>query len=224
MHMPKIGNINISMLLAVGLLGYALGPAAAAVRIEGQVQAGGGPLANSTVTLWIASAGEPRLLAQGRTNNDGRFELGSQETAGPDVVLYVSAKGGEAQGNKSDNPAIVLWSVLGNTPPANVVINELTTVASAFTAARFIKGESISGNPLGLRIAAGNVPNLVDPVTGSWGKVVLDPINITQSTTLANLNTLGSLLAAFATVPITIGATASSKPQPRSVVPRRKPP
>ena len=79
-------------------------------------------------------------------------------------------------------------------------MNELTTVASAFTAARFINGEAISGNPLGLRIAAGNAPNLVDPATGSWGKVVLDPINITQTTTLANLNTLASLITAYGTV------------------------
>ncbi len=41
--------------------------------------------------------------------------------------------------------------------------------AVPFTAARFINGESISGNPLGVRIAAGNVPNLVDPMTGKWG-------------------------------------------------------
>ena len=73
-------------------------------------------------------------------------------------------------------------------------------MASAFTAARFIKGDSISGKPLSLRIAAGNTPNLVDPVAGSWGKVILDPLNCTQTTTLANLNTLGSLIAAFATV------------------------
>src|SRR5208283_3800660 len=76
--------------------------------------------------------------------------------------------------------------------------NELTTVASAFTNARFITGEAISGNPLGLKIAAGNVPNLVDPATGGWGKVILDPINSTQTTTLANLDTLGSLITAFA--------------------------
>src|SRR5262249_39271158 len=65
------------------------------VRIEGQVQAGGGPLANSTVTLWAASAGEPRQLAQARTNNDGRFELGNQEALGADVILYVVAKAAE---------------------------------------------------------------------------------------------------------------------------------
>jgi len=81
-----------------------------------------------------------------------------------------------------------------------VTVNELTTVASTFTAARFINGEAISGNPLGLRIAAGNVPNLVDPQTGAWGKVILDPLNSTQTTTLANLNTLGSLISAFFTV------------------------
>jgi hypothetical protein len=86
---------------------------------------------------------------------------------------------------------------LGSSPPSKVVINELTTVASAFTNARFLNGEALSGNPLGLRIAAGNVPNFVDLATGGWGKVILDPLNSTQTTTLANLNTLGSLVSAF---------------------------
>jgi len=80
------------------------------------------------------------------------------------------------------------------------VVNELTTVASVFTSARFINGTAISGNGLGLRIAAGNAPNLVDPVTGTWGKVLLDPINSTENTTLARLNTLASMITAFATV------------------------
>ena len=59
--MIKIVKAHIAvMLLMVGLLGWLCGPAAAAVRIEGQVQAGGGPLAGSTVTLWAASAGDPK--------------------------------------------------------------------------------------------------------------------------------------------------------------------
>jgi streptogramin lyase len=91
-------------------------------------------------------------------------------------------------------------TVVGDKAAAEVVINELTTVASAFTAAQFIKGEALSGNSLGLRIAAGNVPNFVDLTTGGWGKVIVDPLNSTQTTTLANLNTLGSLVSAFATV------------------------
>ncbi len=81
-----------------------------------------------------------------------------------------------------------------------MVVNELTTVASAFTSARFIDGEKISGNPLGLRIAAGNAPNLVDPVTGGWGDVLLDPINSTAEHDTREVNTLGSLITAFATV------------------------
>jgi hypothetical protein len=63
-----------------------------------------------------------------------------------------------------------LLAVLGASFPNSVTVNELTTVASSFTNARFIEGEAISGNPLGLRIAAGNVPNLVDPATGGWAK------------------------------------------------------
>ena len=98
----------ITVLLSVGLFGYAYAPAAAAVRIEGRVQAGGGPLAGSTVTLWTASAGEPKQLAQTKSGNDGRFELGAAETPDKDVILYLVAKGGEATINKGsgDNPAI----------------------------------------------------------------------------------------------------------------------
>src|SRR5262245_46919588 len=145
-----------------------------AVRIEGQVQAGGGPLANSTVTLWAASAGEPRQLAQTRTNNDGRFEIGSQETLGADVILYVVAKGGEAAVNKGagDNPAAALLAVLGNMPPPEVVINEMTTVASVWTHNQFIDGTAIKGHALGLKIAAGNVPSFVDRQTGGWGTTI----------------------------------------------------
>jgi len=47
---------------AVAVLTLIAGPAAAAVRMEGQVQVGGGSVASSTVTLWAASAGEPKQL------------------------------------------------------------------------------------------------------------------------------------------------------------------
>src|SRR5262249_45414645 len=70
------------------------------VRVEGQVQAGGGPLASSTVTLWAASAGEPKQLAQTKSGSDGRFELRAADSPSKDVVLYVVAKGGIATVNK----------------------------------------------------------------------------------------------------------------------------
>src|SRR5271156_5636433 len=189
-----IGVLSITTMLLCG-------SAFAADHVSGQVLGAGAPIARSTVVLWEASASAPKKLAETKTNDEGSFEI-SDDGARGDTVLYLVATGGVPTANKGggDNPALVLLAVLGNKPAEKVVVNELTTVASAFTAAQFINGGSISGNPLGLRIAAGNVPNLVDPATGTWGKVVLDPINSTQTTTLANLNTLGSLITAFFTV------------------------
>jgi hypothetical protein len=70
-------------------------PSFAAVRIGGQVRAGGGPLAGSTVTLWAAGA-----TGSNKAGSDGRFELGTAETTANDVVLYLTAKEGEASINK----------------------------------------------------------------------------------------------------------------------------
>jgi hypothetical protein len=193
------GAYTRKLALAVSALLLAV-QASAANGIKGQVLVGGGPIAESTVTLWEASASAPKKLAETKSNDDGRFEIRGQ--GHPDSILYLVATGGEpkAKASGGDNAAIVLMTVLESNPPERVVINELTTVASAFTAARFISGESISGNPLGLRIAAGNVPNLVDPTTGGWGKVLIDPLNSSMTTTMATLDTLGSLITASITV------------------------
>ena len=200
--MIETGKASIAVVLATcGLLGWACNPAAAAVHIEGQVQAGGGPLANSTVTLWEANAGDPKQLAQTQTGSDGRFELGTDETPSADVSLYLVAKGGVATVNKgsSDNPAIALLTVLGNTPPTTVVINEMTTVASVWTNAQFLDGTALKGYALGLRIAAGNVPNFVALETGGYGVMIQDGFNSTETPTMANFATLSSVLAGCTT-------------------------
>src|SRR5262245_31161884 len=190
----------VVVLVILGVLCCMCGPTSAAVRIEGQVQAGGDPVANSTVTLWAASMADPRHLAQTTTNSDGRFQIDSQEPIGTDVILYLIAKGGEAAVNKGsgDNPAVALLSVLGNAPPSTVVINEMTTVASVWTHAQFLNGAAIKGHALGLKIAAGNVPNFVDLQTGGWGTAIQDPLNSSQTPTMANFATLADLLAGCA--------------------------
>jgi hypothetical protein len=207
--MLKFDRAQTLAMLLTGLLGCACSPVAAAVRIEGKVQAGGGPVESSTVTLWAASAGEPTQLTQTKTGNDGRFELGTAETT-DDVVLYLIAKGGQAAINKGsgDNPALSLLAVLGSTPPANVVINEMTTVASLWTNTQFLDGTAIKGHALGLRIAAGNVPNFVDLQTGGWGVAIQDPLNSGQTPTMANFATLADLLAGCTT---RVNADACSK-------------
>ena len=170
--------------------------AALADQLSGRVLVGGAPVADSAVTLWSASASAPQKLGEARTNADGQFTFAN---AGPgNAIVYLLANGGSAKG-KSESHGVVFLSLLGSKHPANVVIDEFTTVASAFAAARFINGDQISGNLLGLRIAAASVSNFVDVSTGGWGQTLVDPLNSYQSTTLATFDTLASLTTAFAT-------------------------
>jgi len=187
--------VKLAACLAIALISIS---AFAADRIEGRVEGGGRPIAKSAVTLWVAGPGAPQELAASQTREDGSFDLrlaGERDGVG---VLYLIAKGGVANSGagKSPNPAITLMATLGTAPPQRVTINELTTVASVWTGAQFLNGTALRGNALGLRIAAGNVPNLVDLQTGGLGPVIQDPLNSSQTTTLAKFNTLGVLLSA----------------------------
>jgi hypothetical protein len=175
-------------------------PTSAAVSLAGKVQAGGGPVAGSTVTLWAASAAEPTQLAQTRAGSDGRFNLRTDATPASDVILYLTAKGGAPIGKASDdNAAIAFMTVLGNKVPIEVTINEMTTVASVWTHNQFIDNTAIKGPALGLKIAAGNVPSFVDLQTGGWGTTIQEPLNSGQTPTMANFATLANGLAGCAT-------------------------
>ena len=99
-----------------------------------------------------------------------------------------------------DNPAITLLAVLGNKPPAKVVINEFSTIASVWTNAQFLDGSKLQGYALGLRIAAGNVPNFVDLQTGGWGTAIQEPLNGGQTPTMSNFATLADILAGCVTL------------------------
>src|SRR5262245_23887632 len=128
-------QMQIAKLLIAVLLVAACGAASAAIRIEGQVQGGGAPIANSTVTLWGASDKAPAQLAQVKTDANGQFLSSIDQSPDKDASLYLIAAGGEPAANKAGgkNPAIGLITVLGSTPPAKVTINEFTTVASVWT-------------------------------------------------------------------------------------------
>jgi hypothetical protein len=188
---------GVAALTAMALFCWISGPAAAAaVRIEGQVQAGGAPVARSTVTLWAGSSNAPKRLAQAETGVDGRYVISVSRTLRA-VSLYLVATGGVPAVNKGggNNPAIALLAVLGGKPPAKVVINEMTTVASVWTNAQFLESATLKGYALGLKIAAGNVPSFVDLSTGGWGGAIQDPLNSGQTPTMANFATLADLLA-----------------------------
>jgi hypothetical protein len=167
--------------------------------VKGQVLGGGAPVVNSKVILYAATAGESKQLAQTMTDEQGRFEVHVSDTPS-DSSLYLLAFGGEPKlRGGGDNPAIALLAVLGSKPPAHIVINEMTTVASVWTNAQFLDGATLKGPALGLRIAAANVPNFVDLSTGGWGEAIQDPLNGGQTPTMANFATLADLLSACVT-------------------------
>jgi hypothetical protein len=87
------------------------------------------------------------------------------------------AAGGVPAANKAggNNPAVAMMAVLGSKPLPEVTLNEFTTIASVWTHAQFLDGSAIKGHTLGLRIAAGNLPNFVDLTTGGWGDAIQDP-------------------------------------------------
>ncbi|WP_346837805.1 hypothetical protein [Microbulbifer sp. SAOS-129_SWC] len=182
---------------ALGLL-LALS-AHAAQRITGLVQGANQPIAGAAVTLWLAGKDAPQKLGETRSGDDGRFAipLGGEG----DGIYYLTAAGGVAQAaaGAQANPAVRLLAILGSAPPQQVTINERTTVASAWTAAQFLRDSGLSGNALGLKIAAGNVRNLVDLRGGGLGPVIQDPLNSNRTPTLARFNTLAILLAACIT-------------------------
>jgi hypothetical protein len=188
-----------STVAALAMVTFLLaGQAIAADNINGTVLGGGAPIANSTVTLWATTAGAPAQVGQAKTDSNGQFNLGETVTPTPNASFYLVAKGGIPTGNKAsgENPAIALMTVLGSALPLTVTINEMTTVASVWTHAQFLDGTAISGNALGLKIAAGNVPNLVDIATGGYGAAILDANNSTQTPTMSNFATLSTLTAA----------------------------
>lgn len=125
-------------------------------------------MTDATSTLFAAGSGAPKQLAQTRSGADGRFALRAGGAPGTGEVLYVVAKGGTPAAKKSggNNPVIALMSVLEPIPPKSLTINELTTVASVFTAAQFINGESISGNPDPVAVSRGSLPTVMAQLSG----------------------------------------------------------
>jgi hypothetical protein len=203
LHCPRAPRPIAHVLVAASALAAAMVPAlsAGAAALTGTVLGAGSPVTGSTVTLWAAGAGAPSQLAQAKTGPDGRFTIETVSAPADAGSLYLVARGGTATAGREsgENPAIALLTVLGRTPPAEVTINEMTTVASVWTHNQFLDGAAIKGQPLQLRIAAGNVPSFVDLRTGGWGDLIQGPLNSSQTPTMANFATLASVLAGCVT-------------------------
>ena len=155
-----------------------------AFALDGQAFSASVPMAGAEMSLWAARGHDlADQLESVIADSEGKFSFTSEPES--DQILYVTATSG----------TVTQMLILGQNRPEAITLNELSTLASAFTGARFLTGTNFHGNELGLQIAAGNVPHFVNPVTGGWGNTLVNGNNSSRSTTLARFNTMGNLLA-----------------------------
>lgn len=163
------------------------GGGASSARVTGIVRSGGSvggvPLARARVRLFAANAGAPVVLGEAVTNDSGRFLIDAPQAGG---ALYATA---------TLEDGAVLLAVLGNSPPSFVTLNELTTVAGAYSTARLYQDGGIRGSEMALLYATAMNTNLADLATGDPGPVMLTSPNADQTNGLRSLRSLSNLLA-----------------------------
>jgi sugar lactone lactonase YvrE len=181
--------VPAACLLVLAALAGLAGPADAA-QLRGRVLAGGRAVAGSAVTLYVANTKAP--LGATRSGPRGFFTLAYRRPRAG-AVLYAVAAGGHSPAGR----ALRFLSVAdpAQARPRRLVLNELSTVAGAYSLARFLDGSRLSGPAPGLPNAAATVPSLVEPGTGRVSEVLAAPPNGGETRTLATFRTLGAVLA-----------------------------
>lgn len=160
--------------------------------LQGNVLHGELPIENSMVTLYRAGSIQGSaavLLGTAQTDSAGRFEISYSLPEDPHVVLYLTAAG------SADTTRLA--SVLGVQPfPSDVVINERTTIATAYAMAQFIIGSDIAGSYPGLQNAAATLLNLVNIEDGNLAPVLSRFPNGLSTATMGKFNSLANMIAA----------------------------
>lgn len=200
----RTGTLAIVALAFSASIAVATAPGAAAgpAELRGRVLSGDTPLASLTVTLFSSGAaigGPAEALATASTDADGAFALSYEAPLDPSRVVYVVAEDRTAP----ERRPVVLASVLGASEiPGDVVVNERTTVATAYAMAQFTVGGEIAGPAPGITNAAGMAQNLVDAGTGELGSVLTTSPNGSETSTVNTFNSLANMVAGCVRSPI----------------------
>jgi len=153
--------------------------------LNGVVQAGAQTVAGSSVSLYVAGTGgyasAASSIATAITDKNGSFTIpGTYFCPSPVSQMYLVASGGKV-GSNNANPNLAFMTLLGNCSSLGstpVVMNEITSVASAFATAPFTANDALTGNSSYLYLGAGSsnsaglanafatFNNLVDITTG----------------------------------------------------------
>jgi hypothetical protein len=191
---------------------------AAAQNLSGTVKSGTVPIPGTTVTLYMAGYDRgipPSVLSSAVSDASGHFVIKVPPLRANDV-LYVTARG---LMRSVDLAAMlgtyrnVSWFV------SDFVVNELSTVATVWAMAQFMSGDDIGGKSPGLQNAAATVGNMVDVKTGTIATVLATPPNGSQTTTLAEFNSLANLISACVDTPVNCSQLFSLSTPPGGATP-----
>lgn len=188
--------------------GSAEAPAASAGRHHahqlhqrGSVRTGDRPIPFAKVRLFQAAdqpGGAATELGSARADAKGRFDIAYRPPADDDAVRYLIADAAAGAHHHRAHRAHRSGPVrLAAVPSArgDVVINERTTVATAYALAQFTEGADIGGSYPGPHNAAATAHNLADMGTGGVSRVLATPPNGRQTSTLRGFNSLANLLS-----------------------------
>ncbi len=169
----------------------------------GAVMSGSQAVPYATVTVYQAGKHKRNARRLGSTQCDanGQFNVHYKKPSGKNAVLYMIADGEREphwyRGAYSCDSVVRLATVLGKAPyPDSIIINERTTVATAYAMAQFIEGKRIGGPYPGMPNAAATVRNLVDLSDGGIGYKLNTAPNGENTSALPTLNSLANMLSA----------------------------
>ncbi|SIO40551.1 NHL repeat-containing protein [Halodesulfovibrio marinisediminis] len=162
--------------------------------ISVHVTSDGHDVSDAKVELWQAvPAGKPVFLEKATSDKQGKVAFNAH-SATSNQPLYLISAGGKI---KNDSvPNLSLFAIIPIPAPSSVILNELTTIGSLWpNAQQFALKEGLQGTANGLVIGSSQVDNLINVSTGYFSKVALNSANLTQSETVARMNTLGALVS-----------------------------
>ena len=179
-------------------------------RIQGMVHGGQQPVSGSTIQLYAVTTegyGAPAtalLTVPVATASDGTFSItGDYSCTGVDQVYITATGGNPGLGSNTNNAALALMAALGscsslraNANTTFINMNEVTTVAGAWSLARFMSSPTNAGtsasNVLGLENAFATANKIASLATGTAPGPAL-PAGATLP--VAEVNTLANILA-----------------------------
>lgn len=166
-------------------------PAGLTQTLKGTVGGNGSAQAGYRVSLYATFSDGPSkmLLGSDITDPGGRFRIKYRLLPGGQTkrVLYVLAEKGKA----------MLSNAVGElSKDDDVVVNELTTVATGTAFAQFIDGRDIRGNTYGMLNAVAMAANMADPKTGAIGEVLDNGPNGSDTSTRSTFYSMANIVAA----------------------------